>query len=201
MADDPTLTREEALSTLRMHIELRVMGFDERDDIIRFAGEWLLDTPELEGSFDAAAMVDEALAAQASREAGWVGETDNDRLSRAFARLSGEGILAVEDFTCCQSCGHYEIGDKLEEAARQGRRVRGYVFYHQQDTESAIEGGGVYLAFGEVEGRPEGSLAVARRAVEVLTEAGLEVRWDGVTSKRPHVALEWRRRRFSAPPR
>ncbi|GAA3642822.1 hypothetical protein GCM10022267_31820 [Lentzea roselyniae] len=38
------------------------------------------------------------------------GETDPERLTRAFAALREAGITARENFTCCRSCGESEIG-------------------------------------------------------------------------------------------
>lgn len=141
------------------------------------------------------------LEAQAAVERTWPVPTDCDRLDRAFAKLERAGIVARQNFTCCQTCGHAEIGDELDGAACDGP-VRGYTFFHAQDTEAAEAGAGIYLAFGAV--LPPGSAAealagaaaeVAREIVRALRAEGLEVDWDGDPARRIGVPLQWRRRR------
>lgn len=66
-------------------------------------------------------------------------------LSLAFAELNQIGVLAREDFTCCGTCAAAEIHDERDES----RHWHGYLWYHQQDTESLMAGGGsVYLGYG-----------------------------------------------------
>lgn len=49
--------------------------------------------------------------------------------------------MARQNFTCCQTCGLAEIDDEIEVVRAEGRPVRGYAFFHQQDTAGAVEGG------------------------------------------------------------
>src|SRR5687767_8883107 len=51
------------------------------------------------------------LAEHRAAERVWPAVTDCDRLDRAFAELETRGIVCRQDFTCCSTCGHYEIGD------------------------------------------------------------------------------------------
>jgi hypothetical protein len=85
-------------------------------------------------------LVDTELAAHLAVQAGWPQVTDSDRLSAAFRDLDSGGIVAREDVACCQSCGHAEIGDEL----RDGDTADGYVFYHRQDAQRAVEAGELY---------------------------------------------------------
>ena len=62
--------------------------------------------------------------------------------------LEAAGIVARQNFTCCKTCGFYEINGEMEAARAQGRVVRGYVFFHMQDTERAAKGGDLALAYG-----------------------------------------------------
>lgn len=141
----------------------------------------------------------EVLAAVEAESRTWQVPTDNDRLDRAFAALERDGIVARQNFTCCQSCGHAEIGDEIE-AARGP--VSGYVFFHCQDTESAADGGGLFLAYGAVMPKctpdvewDRASKDVAGRVVTALRREGLDAHWDGNLSRRIQVPLVWRRRR------
>ncbi|GAA3232447.1 hypothetical protein GCM10010532_068560 [Dactylosporangium siamense] len=128
----------------------------------------------------------EHLEAQAT----WPERTDSDRLTDAFRALDAAGIVAREDFACCQNCGVSEIGAEATEAAP----ARGYVFYHLQDAERAAEGGSLWLAYGLFD--PSGDQAAAGAEVVAAVRAqGLHVDWDGSAGQRIHVRLKWARRR------
>lgn len=131
---------------------------------------------------------------QRAVEKTWSGSTDCDRLDKAFAELEDRGIICRQDFTCCGNCGVAEIGMELNEAEQRGTHVRGYAFYHQQDTESAIQGHGVYLNYGAEKEGEAAALAIAREIITSLKHHGLEPQWNGSIGQRIHVPMEWRRR-------
>ncbi|GAA1471101.1 hypothetical protein P4N68_08840 [Corynebacterium felinum] len=54
----------------------------------------------------------------------------HSRLTAAFEQLQERGLLALQDFTCCSTCGHHEAGSRMYK-----EKKRGYVFFHRQDTE------------------------------------------------------------------
>lgn len=125
----------------------------------------------------------------------WPHVTDCDKIDSVFFALGQKGIVCRQDFSCCGSCRSGEIWDEINKESKAGQLVRGYAFYHMQDTESAVEGGGIYLNYGVTE---EGELAALRIAHEICDEirlSGLEVDWDGSWEKRIGVMLEWKRRR------
>jgi hypothetical protein len=128
-------------------------------------------------------------------EATWTTPTDCDRLDVAFANLEQQGIVARQNFTCCQNCGHAEVGEEIEEA-QMLQEVKGYTFYHMQDTESAAETGTLWLAYGSLSGDEGDSVAVGRAVAAAIGDVGLTVKWDGSLSKRICVTgMEWKRRR------
>jgi hypothetical protein len=166
-------------------------GYDGRDEIVERIREVYgeeLEEGVLAGL--AARATDEAIAAHLAEQEGWGIPTDCDRLDRAFAALEKSGIVARQHFTCCQTCGHGEIWDEIG-----GRQVEGYTFFHWQDTESAVEGHGLHLAFGAMDDAPEAARAVGEKIVQALRSEGLEVEWDGSIGLRILVKLTWRRRR------
>src|SRR5215469_4841948 len=115
-------------------------GFDRFEEIVEDVVECLADDhpdTNLEPLVRTAATAawDRAREEQIS----WPVPTDCDRLDRAFAALERSGVVARQNFTCCQNCGHAEIDDEIGEASKQ-RRIVGYTFYHFQDTERAAEG-------------------------------------------------------------
>ena len=130
-------------------------------------------------------------------QASWPVLTDFDRLQAAFDTLEDEDIVARENFTCCGTCGASEIVDEIEDfAVETGRRARGYVFFHQQDTERAVEGEPLYFNYGtaDPDWSEAKSLAIGARLFDVLKSVGLHPQWDGLLDTRITVSLDWKRR-------
>ncbi|MFU8870302.1 DUF6186 family protein [Micromonospora sp. SL4-19] len=135
------------------------------------------------------AAVAEELTAHLAEQESWPEVTDSDRLTAAFRALSAAGIVARENFTCCQNCGLGEIGAEVPE----GVVPRGYAFYHQQDAERAVDGSPVFLAYGLFERPP--SVEIGEEVAAVLRAEGLTVHWAGDVGARIQVPMVWRRRR------
>ncbi|WP_327676476.1 DUF6891 domain-containing protein [Kitasatospora sp. NBC_00458] len=158
--------------------ELIRCGFQEPDEIAESLVEDLDDqglTAE-EAERIVAPLWRERLEEQAS----WPETTDVDRLEAAFDALEEQGIVAAMDFTCCASCGYAEIGGEADEDSR------GFVFFHQQDTERAVSGGSLMLRYGGFQVDGESTEAAVRRTVGIgravaaaLGAAGLPAEWDG----------------------
>jgi hypothetical protein len=171
-------------------------GFLAEDEILQNASDMF------EGELDPALTQQEAprllrevLAEQAQFERSWPSRTDCDRLDAAFAALEAEGVIARQNFTCCGTCGSAEIWDEIQEAQESGRPARGYAFFHMQDTESAVEGCGLYLNYGACEEGEAAAVAVGHDIVAALAAHGLQTNWDGSLSKRIGVSLDWKKRR------
>jgi hypothetical protein len=196
--DEPMNARErrEALKEMRETINRDVAaGFRDPDDIVEGVVEMLADQyDEDELRPDAERLLRRAVKAHQRDQATWSATTDCDRLDAAFAELEGAGIVARQNFTCCQNCGHYEIGDEIAAARQAGREVHGYTFYHMQDTDSAVDGGGLYLAYGAV-GKDGSVQEVGREIVKVLRRHKLKTKWNGSEKQRIFVSLDWKRRR------
>lgn len=127
-------------------------------------------------------------------QATWPSETDCDRLDAVFAELDDRGLVARQNFSCCQNCGHGEMLAEMEEQAST-HPVRGYVFYHMQDTERAADGDGLYLAYGDESEEPDRHAQIGREISEALINAGFTPRWNGTAAQRIFVPIEWRKRR------
>ena len=171
-------------------------GFYDEDAILTNAADAFADdmAPE-ELRPLAQKLLRQALAEQRAAERRWPAETDCDRLDSAFAALEQAGVVARQNFSCCGNCGATEIWDEVRALEDAGAEVRGYTFYHMQDTESAVDGGGLYLNYGACEEGEAAALAVARDIVAELEANGLETDWDGSWDKRIGVTLDWKRRR------
>jgi hypothetical protein len=127
-------------------------------------------------------------AAHLAAQRTWDDITDSDRLTLAFTALDLTGVVARENFTCCQHCGHTEICGQASPGAR------GYVFYHRQDAEGAAGGGALHLAYGPF--GETGELRLAGEIVEVLHRQGLRAEWSGDPGQRIRVPMRWQRRRI-----
>jgi hypothetical protein len=199
-ADDEVVEdREEALRELKDYIVTAIAeGFDSQEEIAEGALDFISDTDTTESILreDVDELVGQLWTAQLAAQATWAEPTDCDRLERAFGVLELHGVVARQNWTCCQNCGHAEMGDELARARATGIPVNGYTFFHQQDTESAATGGGLMLAYGlGRKGTESDVVQLAWTIVGALEVEGLKVSWDGSVKKRILVHLDWKKRR------
>ena len=187
----------DPLAALRDQVWRDVAGGFHDDDAILTAAhdafEEELPAPTLRR--EASAALRQALAEHRAAEKAWSDMTDCDRLDAAFAAMEAEGVIARQNFTCCGNCGATEIWDEIEEAIAEERPAEGYAFFHMQDTESAVEGEGLYLNYGACMAGEAAALDIGRRIVAQLRAHGLAVEWDGSWSMRIQVVLDWKKRR------
>jgi hypothetical protein len=192
---------------LYTHIALLVrVGFDNRDAIIEntvdlFHDDVLILGDDVTACADSlrphvAKITDDLIAGQYAVQKFWNFETDCDKLDDAFAELDRNGIVARQNFTCCQTCGHAEIKDEILNA-QEYRRIRGYVFFHQQDSEHAAESDTLHLAYGAVDRDEDESVVIGHEIVTTLRKHKLIVEWNGTIQKRIKIKeLHWQRRRL-----
>lgn len=185
--------------TSQMSITIQTLlrgGYHDPEAILAMAVEEACDDDESEQDHQAAAerAFDSALMALQAEQASWPAQTDNDRLAQAFAQLERDGIVCRENHTCCQTCGCAEIGEEMEAQTETGRQIHGYTFFHQQDTERAMDRGGLMLAYGAGPADDKTTLEVGRMVADALTQAGLEVNWSGESEQRIEVIMRWQKR-------
>ncbi len=126
----------------------------------------------------------------------WPKVTDCDRLDNAFTALRRRGIVALHKAGNDQSDGH-DIFRYTCSRANDRNSIIGYCFYHLQDLERAIDGGGLYISFGPTDPKMEEveGAKIGRSVKQELGRAGLEVIWDETFAKRIFIKkFEWRRR-------
>jgi hypothetical protein len=185
--DLPDSDREGLEARVRLAI---AAGYETRAGLAELAEEYLVA-----GDFrpvsreQAAALVDRLWLERVREQEQWRGETDPERLTKAFALLEEAGIIAREDFACCRTCGLSEIGAKAPKGSR------GFVFFHRQCTERAAAGAGLTLYFGGLDGTDSTTAAVGREVVSALGRAGLPAQWNGDAGSAIEVnPLRWLRR-------
>ncbi|MGW1540080.1 DUF6891 domain-containing protein [Streptomyces sp. NPDC002309] len=176
---------------LETHVrEVLVGGYASRAELAELAEEYLVTDDRRPVSREQAeALADRMWLERVAEQAEWQGETDPERLTRAFNALQEAGITARENFTCCRSCGQSEIGGE------SGPDSRGFVYFHTQCTDSAAAGHGLMLLHGGFDGSSETTAAIGREVVAALEAAGLHAEWDHDPGRAITVTpLNWRRR-------
>jgi hypothetical protein len=144
------------------------------------------------------AMLHKAVAPEfdkkAAMEAFWPNTTDCDRLDQAFKELKSRGIIALHNAGYTMSDGLDDVSGVLRRRGRNG--VKGYCFYHGQDVERAVAGGGLTVAFGDLDDDKAQKTKIGHLVKEVLQVCGLAVEWNGDPEARLNIpGIDWKRRR------
>ncbi|MFD4943219.1 DUF6891 domain-containing protein [Streptomyces sp. NPDC058239] len=179
--------REELEKRVR---EVLIGGYASRAELAELAEEYLVTEDRRPVSREqAGALADRLWLERVAEQATWQGETDPERLTRAFTALQEAGITARENFACCRSCGESEIGSEGEPDAR------GFVYFHTQCTDSAAAGHGLMLLYGGFDGSSETTAVVGHEVLAALEASGLNAEWDQDPGRAITVTpLDWRRR-------
>jgi hypothetical protein len=186
---------QEAISAHRRHgIRWRVQsGLYNADEIIHhFVEDLTLTGMTLpEANKKVRSIVAEEWAAQLEAQQTWpLGPTVSDKVATAFDSLErNHKILARMNCGCCNTCGIAELREDNDDD------TRGYVFFHEQATESVLDCGYLYLTFGSFSKSVRRNREVGGTIVRSLRRAGLRVEWSGDERGKILVRCgEWRRR-------
>jgi hypothetical protein len=132
-------------------------------------------------------------ARKQSAELEWPAITDCDRLDEAFAALERRKVLGLHNAGYSMSAAHGEAYFELQ--VRSHVDYVGYCFYHEQDIDTSIESGDLYIGFDDTQEGSPMMEDVARIVVEELAAAGLDPVWDGDRNARIHLkGFIWQRR-------
>lgn len=165
-------------------------GFYNPNEVQRVIDDLL--EPGADEAYLRAAVLPE-FAKKADAEKVWPALTDCDRLDAAFESLEESGILALHNAGYSMSDGHEDAAAILEESA--GAHFIGYCFYHGQDVERALTGGGLMIAFDHVQGDVPEKADIGGAVVTALKSQGLSPVWDGDPETRIELpAFSWKRR-------
>lgn len=127
------------------------------------------------------------------------GTSSYERLRRAFDQLAESGVLARENYLCCQTCAYAAIDEEIGDAVDRGEAVRGYVLFHSQDTDRAVETGILLLRYGgsnldpELQGAPA-TKKIGEEIVAVLKAAAFEPEWSGSPDGAISLSIAWDKR-------
>lgn len=201
---DPAEVLDHFYSQIRYEVDSAEETYDEIVEGL-IDGDLMIDLPieirageygELEGvgRADLRAWLLEVLRGEFAAHREWQrglagGPTDAERLTEALYALEEHGIVAREDFACCNRCGLSEI---RSESLDDGSDPRGYVFYHQQDTGDDP----LHLSFDTPDDSDAARTALGEETVNVLLDHGLSVEWEGDPGLRIRVRMSsWRKPR------
>jgi hypothetical protein len=132
----------------------------------------------------------------AAEQSSWPDVTDCDRLDNVLAALNHQGVVALQNAGYTPDEGYDSVWEAYPDASDDERTI-GYCFYHGQDMERAVRGGGLCLAFGPVDPSEEETKGpvVGRIIQQELEKAGFQVQWDGTFTQRIFVpSVDWKRR-------
>lgn len=183
-------TATDALSRMRGLVRA---GVATRAEML----EILLDESDAKSDAEVArvtAELDREIAKKAAEESSWSAVLDTDRLDSAFESLEKHGVLCLHDAGYTQSDGFGDAEERRDEEGGDASGYDAYCFYHRQDVEGAVDGRGLYIAFGSFKSK-EGDVKIGRKIEYRLEEAGLRVVWDGTAESRLHLPeFDFRRR-------
>lgn len=169
-------------------------GFYVPDEIVEIVGEELFAPDEIKGE-SLREEVARQFAAKMVDEKGWPDVTDCDRLDRVFDLLNQQGIIALQNAGYTQSDGIDDVTEAYENERHYHSAVKGYCFYHRQDLERVVDGGDLYLSFGDIAGDDERGVEVGNQIKRVFEAAGFPVEWDGSLHQRLLLkSICWKRR-------
>lgn len=116
-------------------------------------------------------------------------------LIEAFVAMRKSGLIAKMNFSCCSTCGGYElttkIEEKLEDAVARGKelekekeKIKGVVFFHRQDAARRNAGEPFMIRYGDVDSQAFGKVGldtaeVGVMVMKVLAENGVKATWNG----------------------
>jgi len=126
-------------------------------------------------------------------EKDWPKITDYDKLHQVFYELHEHGICALHNAGYTMSDGYSDVSEVVA-GAPEGH-YHGYCFYHGQDLERALDGGGLMIAFGDLNDDEVKGLNVGNTVVEKLNEAGFNIEWDRTLDSRINIpTFNWQKR-------
>jgi hypothetical protein len=201
----PDENEEEILETTQEIVKmLQLMvknGYSTEDEMVEAA----IDDFECEfdqGNWEerARAMARTVMNAHMEEQKKWPAVTDCDKLDAAFDQLSKKDVLARHNYWCCSNCATTAIDDEVNEhIVNFGQRIKGFVYYHSQDTDLATENGALYLGYGSSCRTNAETIAVGKMIVDALNAQNLNTTWKGTAKDRIIVNVNWKRRRQPKP--
>jgi hypothetical protein len=132
---------------------------------------------------------------KAQEELHWPEITDCDKLQSVFKNLINSGVIAIHN-------AGWDMGEAfhncLEAFRNEGcpKHLFGICYYTQQDIESAVINGQMYLSYSSTRPDEEETVCpkLAKQIVDECLKAGLNASWDGNPQSRVELQIKWQLR-------
>ncbi len=170
-------------------------GFYDRERLIEVFTEEMYAPGELEPN-EVASAIDEQFSAYEQEKLSYPTTTDCDRLDAAFAKMNEQRVIAIQNAGYTQSDGYDDVYEIYAQHTDKGSTL-GYCYYHGQDLERAVNGGGLFLSFGPISPTDEQTIGIEVGNIvrDALKQAGLSVDWNGTFEQRLSIPkLNWQKR-------
>ena len=109
-----------------------------------------------------------------------------EKIRNVFKELRREGYLARMNYLCCGTCACSSLPSRSEELEKNGKEIKGVIFYHEQSEEGLWDYGNVCIYFGTHKDQDD-MRTTDRKMGEYLVnkfkDAGVDVEWDGSPRK------------------
>ena len=186
---------EDAVLLIR---QLVWSGFYNADEIQEIVTEDMFEPGEVDTEWCSSQIAQE-FERKSKDEYSWPTVTDCEQLTAAFDELDAGGVIALENAGYEQSDGITDITQIYLDQGGPASSIEGYCFHHGQDLERAVDGNGLMLTFGDIDGADEKGLEIGRRIVATLERHGFQVEWPGTINRRIEIPnIKWQRR-YSEP--
>jgi hypothetical protein len=183
--------RAEALDSIRYYVW---SGYYDADEVFDIVDDEVFESDGENEEWLRAAVGREFRRKRAA-ERTWPEVTDCDRLDRAFEALHAQGILTSHKTGYTQQDGLEVVTGLYDEAGGDRSDIVGYCFYTIQDMEGAMEGVGLWLAFGHFSGDIAAGGQVGRLLRDMFGRFSFNVVWDGSIKSRLLLSgFRWQRR-------
>lgn len=183
--------KDAVLAAVSFHVRA---GFHDAEEIAEIIDESVLEPGEVDQDW-LGTVIAEALAEKRREEETWPQETDCDRMDELFDALNEEGIIALQNAGYTQSDGLSDVTEAYHEAGAEESGVTGYCFYHEQDLERVVEGGELWITFGDIDGDNDKGVQIGQRIKKAAESKGFKVDWNGSIETRLLIeGIDWKRR-------
>lgn len=120
-----------------------------------------------------------------------------NNLTAAFADMRKEGLLARQNFLCCQNCAGYALTEMAEKRVKAGKPFKGVVYYHAQDAAQRDNDEDFHLGYGNADSTEMGKLGLPTKEVgeiviRCLKGRGVGYEWTGDDTERILVTADSR---------
>ena len=117
-----------------------------------------------------------------------------NKLTKAFAIMRNFGLIAKQNYLCCQSCGCFGMATLANELKDKGKEPIGYAFYHNQDKANMVKSGKFYIAYGGFDTTKYGKFGlddktVGEKIMKALKLLDIEAEWNGNPNTRIFVKV------------